>query len=104
MDAYDQNKIPGPYGPLPAEFARTTEVKLPKEVKEIDRLNGLPASNIVVKPPAVGDLARMQVLFEIIRLKQGYDTLKPEEITDPKLIAPLVDEDVLGAKQPVAVA
>ena len=63
MLAYERNEIPPPYGPLPAEFNWRTDKPQP------------------VEPAAIGNLARLQVIFEKIRLQQKVDKIIPENIT-----------------------
>ena len=80
--AYENNDIKEPYGPLPAEFNRTEDVKMPERGPQKDTTDA-PAPR--VKPSPIGDFARMGVLFEKIRLRQGGDRLdrkgiKPDEV------------------------
>jgi len=76
---YELGKIPGPFGPLPSEYSRTDDIKLPEGTE----LSG-------AMPSPVGELARMQVLLEGIRLKQGGDRLDPSKITEDQ-IKPILD-------------
>ena len=74
--AYESNAIKeGPYGPLPAEFNRTEDVKLPDGGPQKDTTEAP-----TVKPSPIGDFARMGVLFEKIRLQQGGDKVDPSAI------------------------
>jgi monoamine oxidase len=74
--AYESDAIKeGPYGPLPAEFNRTEDVKLPDGGPQKDTTEAPP-----VKPSPIGDFARMGVLFEKIRLQQGGDKVDPAAI------------------------
>ena len=80
--AYENNDIKEPYGPLPAEFNRTEDVKMPERGPQKDTTD---APTPRVKPSPIGDFARMGVLFEKIRLRQGGDRLdrkgiKPDEV------------------------
>src|SRR3569833_1305753 len=94
-DAYSKNEIPMPFGPIPEEYDRTAEVKLPKKAARL--VGGEPTKTPEKAPPAlevnsspIGELARMQVLFESIRLKQGGDTLDTGKITED-MIQPFKD-------------
>lgn len=71
--AYENDEIAMPYGPLPAEFDRTKDIKLPEGPR-----NDTDAPT--VRPSPVGDLARLGVLFESIRLQQGGDMIDPTAI------------------------
>ena len=62
--AYEKGEIKMPYGQVPKEFDRTENIDLPEGTA----------------PAAIGDLARLQVLFESIRLMQGGDVIVPEKI------------------------
>jgi len=78
--AYNNDEIKAPFGPVPAEYDRTKDIDNPPDVK-IDE----PAM-----PSRKGQLARMQVLMETIRLRQGGDTIDPSQITKEQ-IKPLLD-------------
>ena len=70
--AYEKDEICQPYGPLPAEFDRLPDVGLP----------GVEGGTRTEETPSrLGEMARMQVLFEEIRLRQGGDRLDPKQIT-----------------------
>jgi monoamine oxidase len=77
-EAYNNNNIPAPFGPIPAEYNRDEDIQVPRDanVKETARR---------------GEWARMGVLFESIRLKQGGDTIDPTRIKDAD-IKPILDE------------
>ena len=80
LDAYNANKIPAPFGPLPAEFDRMKDVgeagwKVDKE-----------------KTAAEGEWARQGVIFEQIRLSQGRDQLDLSKVKEADVAA------LLGAK------
>lgn len=77
LQAYNNNKIKSPYGPVPAEFDRTTGV-IPLGAENEEQ----PES-----ASCIGEWARQGVLAEEIRLEQGGDRLdpakvKPEQVTD----------------------
>ena len=78
LNAYNENKIAAPFGPLPAEFDRM------KDVGEAGlRVN-------VAKTAAEGEWARQGVTFEQIRLAQGGDQLDLSKVTEAD-VAPLLD-------------
>lgn len=81
MEAYHKNEIPAPYGPLPAEFERT------KDVKEALKKGNEADQKRIAAP---GEWARQGVLFETIRLKQGRDQLDLAKVTADE-VAPLLD-------------
>lgn len=74
-DYNNNNKIEAPFGPVPAEYDRSEDVQLPSDAT----LKGDMSSRI-------GELARMQVLLESIRLKQGGDTIDPSMITKEEML------------------
>ena len=78
LDAYNKNKIPGPFGPLPAEFDRTEDVSWAGV--EVDKK----------KAAAEGEWARQGVIFEQIRQSQGGDQLNLSKVTEED-VAPLLD-------------
>jgi hypothetical protein len=79
--------IPGPFGPLPAEMDRSADIQLPPDVKlDTQKL-----------PSPIGELARMQVLVESLRLKQENEAI------DPTLIKPDQIKDILDALNNAAV-
>ncbi|KAL8691863.1 MAG: hypothetical protein Q9218_003007 [Villophora microphyllina] len=69
LQAYNENKVVSPYGPIPAEFDRTTDV-IPLGVKD-EKLEGV---------SAVGEWLRQGVLAEEIRLRQGGDRLDTAKV------------------------
>ncbi|KAK4696357.1 hypothetical protein P7C71_g1551, partial [Lecanoromycetidae sp. Uapishka_2] len=78
LDAYNNNKIPEPFGPLPAEFDRTRDVG--EAGVEVD----------MKKAAAEGEWARQGVTFEQIRQAQGGDQLDLSKVT-PADVAPLLE-------------
>ena len=78
LQAYNDNKVKSPYGPLPAEFDRTTGV-IP--------LGGGDNRKQPKGASPIGEWLRQGVLAEKIRLEQGGDRLdtaevKAEQVTD----------------------
>ncbi|KAK3368443.1 hypothetical protein B0H63DRAFT_565133 [Podospora didyma] len=88
-EGYNCGKVRAPFGPLPSEYDRTSEVDLPDDVCG-DRKLGEAKEN--KEHPPRGEWARAQVVFESARLRQGGDVLKPELLTE---------DDVLAIKQPL---
>ena len=84
MEAYHKNDIPAPYGPLPAEYDRTKDVKA--AVNEGNKVNEK-------KMAPQGEWARQGVLFETIRLRQKGDQLDLAKVTAEE-VAPLLDAEV----------
>jgi hypothetical protein len=78
--AYNNGEICGPFGPVPSEYDRTEDLPMPAGVN-------LKADAM---PSPIGELARMQVLMESIRLKQGEDTIDNSKVTDDQ-IRPILD-------------
>ncbi|KAI9686422.1 MAG: hypothetical protein M1822_003767 [Bathelium mastoideum] len=76
--AYNDDMIPAPFGPIPAEYDRTDDIELPEDIKLLQ-----------TKPPARGELARAQVVTESARLKQGGDKIDPSKIEEDQL-APIL--------------
>lgn len=60
--AYTDNKIPGPFGPAPAEYKRSDDIQIPEDSKS--------KVGPEVMPSPRGELAGMQVLLESISLKR----------------------------------
>ncbi|KAF2831674.1 hypothetical protein CC86DRAFT_342661 [Ophiobolus disseminans] len=79
--AYNDDKIAAPFGPIPAEYDRSEDIQLPSDAN-------LDTTKTLSSP--IGELARMQVLLESIRLKQGGDTINPSKITEEQ-IKPILD-------------
>ena len=78
LNAYNNNEIPAPFGPLPAEFDRMEDVgEAGVDVEE-------------KKAAAEGEWARQGVIFERIRLAQGGDQLDLSKASE-KDVAPLLD-------------
>ena len=69
---YSDNEIPGPFGPVPAKYNRSDAIQIPDDAKSKVGLEAMPSPR--------GELARMQVLLESIRLKQGRDVIDPSII------------------------
>ena len=82
--AYQKDEIPAPYGPLPAEFDRTEDVKV--ALNDGNKVNK-------EKMAPRGEWARQGVLFETIRLKQKGDQLDLAKVTAEE-VAPLLDAEV----------
>ncbi|KAF4445855.1 L-amino acid oxidase [Fusarium austroafricanum] len=84
--------IEPPFGPLPAEYNLTKEDHLPTDA---------PAKVELQSDLYTGDLARLQVLFEWIRLEQGSDEIQPEKINKSEVrpilgkVAGLLDHRVM---------
>jgi hypothetical protein len=79
LDDYNNNRVEGPYGPLPVEWNRPKAVGIPSDINAE-----------VADSPAVGELARYGVLLEHIRLRQGGDVVDPKNVTKEDL-APILD-------------
>ena len=71
LQAYNDNKVSSPYGPLPAEFDRTTGV-IP--------LGGGDNRKQPEGASPIGEWLRQGVLAEKIRLEQGGDRLDTAEV------------------------
>ena len=80
LDAYNEGKIPAPFGPLPAEFDRMRDVG--EAGTRVD----------TEKAAAEGEWARQGVTFEQIRLAQGGDRLDLARVTE-RDIKPLLDAE-----------
>lgn len=78
LDAYNKDKIPVPFGPLPTEFDRMKDVG--EAGVDVD----------MKKAAADGEWARQGVIFEKIRLSQGGDQLDLSKVTKTD-VAPLLD-------------
>ena len=74
LEAYDAGVIEGLYGPLLADYDRTQDICLPPGVEE-------PDGDKAQAMAPVGDLARLQVLVEMIRLEQELDRFEAERMT-----------------------
>lgn len=70
LRAYNCDKVPWPYGPLPHEYDRTAD---------IDYMNKTPYSS------PVGEMARQQVMIEALRQKQQADQLAPKDVKPEQL-------------------
>ncbi|KAL8684438.1 MAG: hypothetical protein Q9218_008296, partial [Villophora microphyllina] len=81
FQAYNDNKITAPYGPIPPEFDRTRDV-LPLDVREDKNLEGVSAG---------GEWLRQGVLAEGNRMQQGGDRLDTAKVD-----AEQVKEFVMG--------
>jgi len=88
FQAYNKKEIPGPFGPLPAEFDRPKDVLLPADFAE--KLTKKEETTIEQEIEPVGELARMGVLVEQIRLEQERDVIDYSSITMAEL-APLLE-------------
>lgn len=71
LQAFNNGKIEGPYGPLPHEYDRTEDIQYMNSQKD-------PQS-------PVGEMARHQVMTEAIRQKQGQDQLDPSSVVRDQL-------------------
>ena len=80
----EEGGVPAPYGPLPAEFHRTKDVK-----EALIKGNKVNKTRVA----AQGEWARQGVLFETIRLKQEGDQLDLAKVTADD-VAPLLDAEV----------
>ena len=99
-EAYAKDEVREPYGPLPRDLsysdAPTPKETLSSQMKtnESDNTEGLQngEDNAILAHSTTGELARWQVVFETIRLKQGGDTIvakniKVEDI--PSILRPI---------------
>jgi monoamine oxidase len=77
---YNENDIPGPYGPLPVEMNLPSHVKIPEDAPE----------GLAEEVNRRGELTRIGVLLEQIRLKYDLDEFDPEKATKDDL-APFWD-------------
>ena len=107
--AYAADKIPGPYGPVPAEFCRTSDIKPPPfwppprwpprwpptrppptwpppKHPHLPISEDLPPPSDEDLPSPIGDLARLQVVAEMIRLEQGGDEIETQDITEKHIL------------------
>lgn len=73
--AYNDKTIPGPYGPLPVEMNLPPGVKIPVDAPK----------SLVSEVNPVGELTRIGVLLEQIRLKYNLDEFEPEKATKDDL-------------------
>ncbi|KAE9970475.1 hypothetical protein BLS_004896 [Venturia inaequalis] len=80
-NAYNNREIPGPFGPIPEEWNRPKDVRLPRDYSKDDRKKI--GENIV----PVGELLRMGILMEQIRLRQGVDVIIPDQISENDVTA-----------------
>lgn len=80
-NAYSNKEIPGPFGPLPEEWNRPKDVRLPRDYSKDDR--DKIGENIV----PVGELLKMGILMEQIQLKQGVDVNNPDQILESDVTA-----------------
>lgn len=71
-------EIPGPFGPLPAEYDRTDDIAMNKAQRQM-------ADKIATTASPVGELARWQMEIEKIRLRQGADQVDAERISEDKI-------------------
>ena len=78
LDAYNDGKILGPFGPLPVEFTRMADVGQAGVKVNLE------------KAAAEGEWARQGVIFEQIRQSQGGDQLDLSKVKE-KDVAPLLD-------------
>ena len=72
MEAYNERKVEAPYGPLPAEFDRTKDVK--------------PLGGDSEGVSSEGEWLRQGVLVEEIRHQQGGDMLVPSQVTKEQVL------------------
>ena len=81
--AYNSDPPKGPFGPLPAEYNRTDDIKMPQMKADDNKLLVDPEHKFAVEHvSAVGDILRQQALFEKLRLRQGGDVLDTTQIKD----------------------
>lgn len=73
IKAYNNNEVPGPYGPLPHEYDRTADIKYMKE------------DDVDVQSSPIGELLRQQVMVESIRQQQEQDQLEAKAVTKDQL-------------------
>lgn len=93
LQAYNRDEPRPPYGPVPAQFSRTEDVKpLPPGSG-----GGVAAATAVAEgggarkePSATGEWLRQGVLAEEIRLKQGSDLLNPKMVK-PEQVGEFLD-------------
>ena len=77
---------------MPYEYDRTKEVLLPSDLPGFSgggKPEGVDEKGL---PPAIGEIARAQAIFESARLRQGLEILDPEKLTK---------EDVLAITRPL---
>ena len=95
-NAYNNDQIKdGLFGPLPAEFNRTNDVKMPQMKTARPMTDGSKPSDQQHKlgpehVPAIGDILRQQALFEKLRLRQGEDVLDTARITEQSAVKSIV--------------
>ncbi len=87
LDAYNRGEIAEPFGPLPAEFDRMSDVG--EAGIEVDK----------GKAAAEGEWARQGVTFEQIRLAQGGDQLDLSKVTKAD-VRPLLDAEAKAPPRP----
>lgn len=86
--AYNEGSVRAPFGPLPYEYDRTKEVLLPADLPGVGGgEKGTPETVEKGLPPAIGEIARAQVVFESARLRQGMEILDPEKLTKEDVVA-----------------
>ncbi|KAG8533189.1 uncharacterized protein KY384_001972 [Bacidia gigantensis] len=83
VEAYNNDKIEQPYGPLPKEFDRTEDVK---PITGPDVSDDAPLKHVA----GDGEWARQQVIFEKIRQQQGGDQLDLAAVTSEE-VKPLLE-------------
>lgn len=76
-EAYVADEIPKPFGPVPAEYDRTQDIRVPSTVNE------------AAVPSPRGELVRQQAIIEEIRLKQGGDIVDPSNVSEED-VAPIL--------------
>ncbi|KAK8088321.1 amino-acid oxidase [Apiospora hydei] len=74
---YAADRVPMPFGPVPAEYDRTQDIRVPDGVDD------------AAVPSPRGELARQQAMMEEIRLKQGGDFLDPSIVSE-RDVAPIL--------------
>jgi len=88
--ATNNNKLPSPFGPLPAEYNRSEDIGYIKREKMeglIHDVCGKDGKIESVKASPNGEFARHQVWIETIRVEhQHTDTLQEGEITQEQLL------------------
>ena len=73
LQAYNKDELKGPYGPLPAEYNRTKDIKYMKK------------HDYEASTSPTGELARQQVMVETIRQQQQQDQLEPKDVDAKQL-------------------
>ncbi|KAK7951049.1 uncharacterized protein PG986_006777 [Apiospora aurea] len=74
---YAADRVSQPFGPVPAEYDRTQDIRVPDGVDD------------AALPSPKGELARQQAMVEEIRLKQGGDFLDPSIVSE-RDVAPIL--------------